>query len=126
MGIDISDISSVIHYDLPRSIENYVQEIGRAGRNGMLARCHLFLNDEDFYTLRRITLQDLLDQQSGIVLTNRVINQAKRDLLQLLKPDISIKKNKKRSRAQMDAEDGLQNVIVQEFEHEQELKEYYS
>jgi ATP-dependent DNA helicase Q4 len=56
MGIDISDISSVIHYDLPRSIENYVQEIGRAGRNGMLARCHLFLNDEDFYNLRRITL----------------------------------------------------------------------
>jgi len=56
MGIDISDIQSVIHYDLPRSIENYVQEIGRAGRNGQLARCHLFLNDDDFYTLRRITL----------------------------------------------------------------------
>lgn len=49
MGIDKSDIQSVIHYDLPRSIENYVQEIGRAGRDGKLARCHMFLNNDDFY-----------------------------------------------------------------------------
>jgi ATP-dependent DNA helicase Q4 len=49
MGIDKSDIQSVIHYDVPRSIENYVQEIGRAGRDGTLARCHMFLNNTDFY-----------------------------------------------------------------------------
>ena len=49
MGIDKSDIQSVIHFDLPRSIENYVQEIGRAGRDGTLARCHMFLNNDDFY-----------------------------------------------------------------------------
>ena len=52
MGIDKSDIQSVIHYDMPRAIENYVQEIGRAGRDGNLARCHLFLEDNDFYDLR--------------------------------------------------------------------------
>lgn len=66
MGIDKSDIESVIHYDIPRSIENYVQEIGRAGRNGKLARCHMFLRDEDFYQLRRISLSDLLDSQSAL------------------------------------------------------------
>ena len=66
MGIDKSDIESVIHYDIPRSIENYVQEIGRAGRNGKLARCHMFLRDEDFYQLRRISLRDLLDSQSAL------------------------------------------------------------
>ena len=88
MGIDKSDIQSVIHYDMPRAIENYVQEIGRAGRDGKLARCHMFLDDNDFYSLRQITLQDLLDSQSGFRLTNRVICQAKNDLLQLLKPDI--------------------------------------
>jgi ATP-dependent DNA helicase Q4 len=49
MGIDKADIQSVIHYDIPRSIENYVQEIGRAGRDGKLARCHMFLSNDDFY-----------------------------------------------------------------------------
>ena len=78
MGIDKSDIQSVIHYDLPRSIENYVQEIGRAGRDGTLARCHMFLNDDDFYQLRRITLSDLLDNQSSLILTNVVVLEAKK------------------------------------------------
>lgn len=88
MGIDKSDIQSVIHYDMPRAIENYVQEIGRAGRDGNLARCHMFLSDSDFYSLRQITLQDLLDQQSSQRLTTRAICQAKSELLSLVKPEI--------------------------------------
>ena len=56
MGIDKSDVQSVIHYDMPKSVENYVQEIGRAGRDGKLARCHLFLNNEDFFLIRRLIL----------------------------------------------------------------------
>lgn len=78
MGIDKSDIQSVIHYDLPRSIENYVQEIGRAGRDGKTARCHMFLNNADFYHLRGITLSDLLDNQSALRLTNLAILEAKK------------------------------------------------
>jgi len=50
-------------------------------------------------------LQDLLDSQSGFRLTNRVICQAKSDLLALLKPDIVQKKSKKRKRAEFE-EDG--------------------
>lgn len=84
MGIDKSDIQSVIHYDVPRSIENYVQEIGRAGRDGTLARCHMFLSNDDFYQLRRITLSDLLDNQSALILTNHVVLQAKKSFYKSL------------------------------------------
>ena len=104
MGIDKQDIQSVIHYDLPRSIENYVQEIGRAGRDGKLARCHMFLNDTDFYQLRRITLSDLLDSESGYRLTSRCIVEAKRELLKVLQPDLQMKKPSKK-RARKDAFD---------------------
>ena len=110
---------------MPRSIENYVQEIGRAGRNGLLARCHMFLNNEDFYALRRITLSDLLDSQSCFRLTNRILSQAKRDLLKIVQPDFNQKKNKKRKKADLDNEEEFGENIIDIFEHESMLEEYY-
>jgi superfamily II DNA helicase RecQ len=97
MGIDKSDIQSVIHYDLPRSIENYVQEIGRAGRDGTLARCHMFLNNDDFYQLRRITLSDLLDSQSCFRLTSRVLAETKRQFLKTVEPEFQAKKPRRKN-----------------------------
>ncbi|MCH8552583.1 MAG: RecQ family ATP-dependent DNA helicase [Natronospirillum sp.] len=64
MGIDKSDIRAVYHYNLPKSLENYMQEIGRAGRDGDDSRCQLLACRDDLTVLENFTYGDTPDPES--------------------------------------------------------------
>ena len=62
MGVDKSDIRAVYHYNLPRSLESYAQEIGRAGRDGRPAWCELLAAPDDVITLENFSYGDTPDR----------------------------------------------------------------
>jgi ATP-dependent DNA helicase RecQ len=77
MGIDKPDVRFVIHYDMPKSIENYYQETGRAGRDGLAGKCIAFYNYQDILRLEKF-LRDkpVAEREMGAQLMQEVVAYA--------------------------------------------------
>ncbi|XP_074434136.1 ATP-dependent DNA helicase Q4 [Larus michahellis] len=113
MGLDKADVRGVVHYNMPKNFESYVQEIGRAGRDGEPAHCHLFLDPEggDLHELRRHVYGDAVDFFTVKKLVEKVFSPCKCLELQRKRRDVA---------GDREAEDAEVAELLEEEEEEED------
>ena len=75
MGIDKADIRAVYHYNLPKTLENYMQEIGRAGRDGLDSRCEILACADDLTVLANFSYGDTPTPEALRQLVEQLLRQ---------------------------------------------------
>lgn len=98
MGLDTGFLRAVVHLSMPKSMEEYVQQVGRAGRLGDEALCHLFLDDQDYLRSRSLTFSGGVDLPAVKRFLERVFR--------LKGPDPRTKAGKKRRKGMPDQTEG--------------------
>lgn len=112
MGVDKPDIRSIIHYTLPSTVEEYSQQIGRAGRDGKTSDCMFYLCNADFYIRENFSRGDLPSYEPFRKLIGDIFD----DEVTRLRPNETFKKNLNEQMKQFDIKSSPLSVIYATLE----------
>lgn len=112
MGVDKPDIRSIIHYTIPATVEEYSQQIGRAGRDGKTSDCILFLCNADFYIRENFARGDLPSYEPFRKLIGDIFDAE----VTQLRPHETFKKNLNEQMKQFDIKSSPLSVIYATLE----------